>query len=139
MINGYKKLAEKIHPNFIIVTGDYRHIKCKTDYSDAFKFLEEIVVLFDVKKEDIFLVPGNHDVENYEFRNESIQAIIKDIDVNPDAYITYMKKTQNLNMAFDKYNEFVKNFYGKSAADERILKPSSIMCLSWHGKMNILI
>ncbi len=84
MINGYKKLAERIHPNFIIVTSDHRHIKYN-DYSDALKFLEEIVVLFDMKKEDVFLVPGNHDVENYEFRNESIQTIIKDIDVNPDA------------------------------------------------------
>lgn len=139
MIDGYEKLAKKIHPDFIVVTGDYRHIKLRPDYSAALSFLNKIVEIFKLKKEDVFLVPGNHDIEDYEFRKETIRLISDEIDINPDIYIEYMKKTMCLSMAFNNYTEFVRSFYGNEVKDIRSLEPSSVMCIPWHEKINIII
>ena len=98
MLDGYRKLSERIHPDFIVVTGDYRHKNYddNKDYSKTLSFLEKIVSLFNIKKEDVFLVPGNHDVEDYEFREECINQIKEKIDQDPDVYQKYLNTSNNL-------------------------------------------
>lgn len=56
MMAGYKKLAENIKPDFIVVTGDFRHLDHKEtlDYSQTLKFLEEIIAIFKVEKKRCF-------------------------------------------------------------------------------------
>lgn len=140
MMDSYRKLAERLHPDFIVITGDYRHKKYEEnfDYSETLQFLEEILKLFNVKKEDVFLLPGNHDVEDYEFRKESIKAIVGDIE-NPEKYKEYLEKSQNLKAAFKSYSKFVKQFYGNEVTDERVTNPDEVMCLTWKNRINILI
>lgn len=140
MMDSYRKLAERLHPDFIVITGDYRHKKYEEnfDYSETLQFLEEILKLFNVKKEDVFLLPGNHDVEDYEFRKESIKAIVGDIE-NPEKYKEYLEKSQNLKVAFKSYSKFVKQFYGNEVTDERVTNPDEVMCLTWKNRINILI
>lgn len=140
MIDSYRKLSKRLHPDFIVITGDYRHLKYEEnlDYSKTIQFLEEMVKLFSVKKEDVFLVPGNHDVEDYEFRKESIEKIVRDIE-NPEGYKEYLNKSQNLKTAFKNYTEFVKQFYGTEVMDERITNSDGVMHIIWKNKINIVI
>lgn len=140
MMNSYRSLAERLHPKFIVITGDYRlkNSQENYDYSDTLRFLKEITAIFAVEKEDVFLLPGNHDVEDYEFRDESIRRIVDDAK-NPEKYIEYLSKSQNLKMAFKGYSEFVKLFYGDEVNDDRINNPDDVMCLVWKGKINIII
>lgn len=140
MLEGYQKLAERLHPNFIVITGDFRHKSYEEnrDYSKTLKFLNEIIDVFHVKKQDVFLLPGNHDVENYEFREASIGTIIKNIK-NPEAYKEFLTTSQNLKTAFENYCKFVKDFYGDDVTDERVENPDGIMCLPWKNKLNIVV
>lgn len=139
MLNSYRKLAERIHPDFIIITGDYHHKKYEEnyDYSQTLKFLNDIIEIFDVRKQDVFLLPGNHDVEEYEFRKASIESIIKDIR-NPEAYKEFLTKSQNLKTGFKSYSKFVKNFYGDDVTDQRVVNPDGVMYLCWRNKLNIV-
>ena len=52
MMDSYRSLAERLHPDFIVITGDYRHKKYEEnyDYSETLEFLKEITKLFSVKK-----------------------------------------------------------------------------------------
>lgn len=141
MINGYKELSKKVNPNFIVLTGDYRHKKCKynIDYSKALEFLNEIVDIFNIKKKDIFFVPGNHDCDDYNFRKESINTIIQNIENNPDAYMEYLDKEKNLKKAFKTYNDFIKEFYYTEVDDCRCSSPDDVIHFVWDDKINIII
>ena len=56
MMDSYRSLAERLHPDFIVITGDYRHKKYEEnyDYSETLEFLKEITKLFSVKKKMFF-------------------------------------------------------------------------------------
>lgn len=56
MMNSYRSLAERLHPKFIVITGDYRlkNSQENYDYSDTLRFLKEITAIFAVEKEDVF-------------------------------------------------------------------------------------
>ncbi len=141
MMDGYKKLSKKLHPKFIVVTGDFRHKSYKEneDYSKTIDFLNEIVKIFNVEKEDVFLVPGNHDVEDYDYRAEAIDKIVSDIGRNPEIYTKYLKPTSNLYSSFCNYKKFVKNFYGTEVKDGRVSMPERVIALPWKDKINIIL
>ncbi len=140
MIQGYKELAQVIHPDFLIVTGDFRHLKLNRSYDDALSFLNHLVSIFGLQKKDIFLVPGNHDVSNFEYRSEIISSIREKIDSNPDIYLNYLDNpTKDLRQAFYEYNEFVQSFYNHEITDERLSAPSDVMCLKWNNLLNIIL
>lgn len=125
MRNAYQKLAKVIKPNFLVVTGDFRHKKKNPEYKNALEFLNEIVRIFGLKKSDVFLVPGNHDVDEYPFREEIITTINSKIETNVDAYCQYMNgDSGDLRKGFERYHAFVRDFYGKTVNDDRVNKPS---------------
>ena len=136
MQDRYKKLAEKISPDFIVVTGDFRHKKNQNsmNFDFALKFLNEITEIFHVKKKDVFLVPGNHDVNDYKYRKETINMIIKDVQNNPDVYTEYTSD-KRINGAFSEYKEFVKKFYGDEVSDVRVKNPEEVFCVCWKNKI----
>ncbi len=140
MLDSYRKLAQKISIQFLVVTGDYRHKKDHPDYTEALNFLNKIVSIFKLDKNDVFLVPGNHDVENYEMREEIIENIQGKIEKVADQYVSYMD-TSNicLGNAFGKYCDFVHNFYDGKVADERVTKPWHVQCIPWNNRINIVI
>lgn len=141
MLKGYEELSKKVNPNFIVLTGDYRHKNCEynIDYSKTLDFLNKIVGIFNVKKKDVFLVPGNHDIENYSFRKETINTIVQNIESNPDAYMEYLVEETNLKKAFETYNNFIKKFYSNEVSDGRSLSPDDVMNVIWDDKINIII
>lgn len=141
MKKNYEKLASRIHVDFIVVTGDFRHKKSEetTNFSYAIDFLNFIKDCFDISKEDIFLIPGNHDINNYDYRSEGIEKIINGVENNPDIYMDYMKKNPGLMDGFSEYTDFIREFYGHSINDERIENPAGVIKVVWRNKINIIL
>ena len=62
-----------------------------------------------MEKNDIFLVPGNHDVgESNSAHNAYIASILQRINENPDDYADFMSKDADIRTTFKEYNEFVE-------------------------------
>ena len=72
MLDDYKELAQVISPQFLIVTGDFRHKSRQTDFSLARRYLEAILDIFRIYNADVFLIPGHTDVTESEGRSNSI-------------------------------------------------------------------
>lgn len=139
ILEHYKKLAKVISPNFIIISGDFRHLLYKTKYEDTTRILNEIVDVFQVHKEDVFLVPGNHDTNRFRRRKESINDIVDHIETNYAYYDKYKKGNRSLLKGFSEYKDFVKTFYKDSEVeDERITNPGETYCISWKNRINLL-
>lgn len=135
MLDDYRELANIISPQFLVVTGDFRHKKYKTDFSLARNYLELLIDIFCIDKRDIFLVPGNHDVNWYDGRLNEISDICSYSKKNDyNAYSKY-----SLNKGFFDYDNFVREFYEKSIiTDPRITDPSGVHCIVWNNLINII-
>lgn len=135
MLDDYKELAKIISPQFLVVTGDFRHKKYKTDFSLACDYLESLIGIFNIDKQDIFLVPGNHDVNSYDGREDAISDIC--LHSKKNDYNFYSKYL--LNKGFSEYTDFVYKFYnGSGVADARITDSSGVHCVVWNNLINII-
>lgn len=94
--------------DFFIITGDLHQYN--RDYHLSEVFLNELVQKMEIEKQDIILIPGNHDVKPLKRRSEVIENIDKNIEVDPD---TYLKDLDQLLYSFDKYKKFLEKFYGE--------------------------
>lgn len=139
ILKDYEKLAKIISPDFILVTGDFRHKKSNTPYNFSKEYLEKIIQLFKIDKEDVFFVPGNHDTNDYTGRSGAIATITGEVDKKYDCYSQYMQTDPALTEAFSDYTKFVQSFYdGTTVDDERLADPCGVYCLKWRDKLNLL-
>lgn len=139
----YKRLAEKVRPNFITITGDLKDFieKENSDYSKTLSFLNDVLRIFDVDKKDVFIIPGNHDVNDFFNREMNIEAI-KARKEKAENFFDDEKNDAKLYDAFKNYKTFIKNFYGNSindVNDQRVEDPEKVLCLKWQGKLNIIL
>lgn len=140
MQDAYERLAEELKPNFLVFTGDYRHIKNNPSYEDALVFIRKMVAAFHLKNEDVFFVPGNHDVNTFTHREEIVTTIKTKVERSPEIYGEYLKKDESdLRHGFREYSEFVTAFYGEEVTDDRIKKPSDVISVPWKNKLNVII
>lgn len=136
MLEEYKNLAKCIHPQFLIVTGDFRDKKLGTDFSNAKKFLEEILEIFHIEKRNVILVPGNHDVDDSTSEREEA---IKSITENGTNYNTYSAYLKVLYRSFYEYDSFVREFYEDSdVGGKRLTHPSESFNFTWNDRLNVL-
>lgn len=135
MLKSYEELAEVFKPNFIIVTGDFCHIKKHSSYDAALEFLNKLSAIFNLSKKDFFFVPGNHDVRRFHRRYEIITTINSKVETDPEVYKKY-----SLLRAFKSYDNFVRTFYGNSLEndDPRYKNPSDVYLRVWKDKVNIV-
>ena len=140
--SAYENLAKKIKPDFIVVTGDFCHYNDYPHYDRALSFLNLLVEKFKLKKDNIFLIPGNHDVRTFPTKDECISKINESVDDNPDAYIPYMNRDiKDLRQSFSDYEKFIRSFYGNALkkSDCRITNPSDVIAIEWKNKLNIIM
>lgn len=67
---------KKVKCDFIVVTGDLLY-KGQGDYNKVEEYLNKIASAVDVDKENIFIVPGNHDLVRDEERSLLLDGVIK--------------------------------------------------------------
>ncbi len=139
ILEDYLKLSKVISPEFIVISGDFRHLKYKTEFSSAEMFLESIIDTFSVEKENTFIVPGNHDVNSYLGRDKAISDICINCNKDYNAYYQYIKGEDNLYKGFYEYGEFIHRFYnGSNVFDDRTLNPSGVYSIVWNNMINVL-
>lgn len=152
ILEDMKSLAKHLSPAFMIITGDFRHIKKDKTYDQALDLLPKILSIFHLKKKDVFIVPGNHDVsatveKTYKSArqrniNRIVQAQKSSSSGNYHAYADYYDSgAAPLKNAFEEYTAFVKAFYadaGLKADDARLLEPASVFCAKWKNEINII-
>ena len=124
ILEDYDTLSKICTPSFLIVTGDFRHISKDKDYQKANAFLEEIMNKFGLSKAQVFLAPGNHDVNRSpsKDREAAIQDITSEMEGNKRHYNAYSEHMETLLSNFSDYDIFIKDFYrdsGIKADDER--------------------
>lgn len=141
-------LAQKIKPDFIIATGDFRHLRYNKKFDDALNFLNDLQKITGLNKEDFFLIPGNHDVNVRTTQTrkkniaqiydnlDSVKTSAKTIDTFTDTML--IQSVKQLLPAFSEYNDFVKAFYNNEVSDQRIENATNVYCVSWHDRINIL-
>lgn len=136
MLDDYRELAKIISPEFLVVTGDFRHKRYKTDFSLARDYLELVTSIFGIDKKDIFFVPGNHDVNYYDGRTDAISDIcLRSKEGDYNVYSKYL-----LSRGFSDYDNFVREFYNSTdVTDSRITDPSGVQCITWNNLINILL
>lgn len=146
------QLSERISPKFMIITGDFRHIKKFKTYEQALILLPKILRIFGLKKKDVFLVPGNHDVsanmdKTYKsLRQRRINQIVKAQNAsavgNYNVYFDFLESgSAPLKSAFTEYCSFVSDFYHDAKLkpdDPRIANPVGVFCSKWKNKINIV-
>ena len=76
--------------DFVVITGDLHQYG--TDYSMTLSFLNEMVQELDIKKKDVIIVPGNHDISTSDNRDKIIAKIDHEIEYNADAYRTEIEQ-----------------------------------------------
>lgn len=126
----------------LIVTGDF-HNFFDTDYEPAEKFLKQLVADMNIDiNQDVFVVPGNHDVGN----DEALKSFLEAEDPNwkkHDKSSVTMIKQKDLDYvserlrAFRPYCEFVRKLgiYDESKGKDY---PAQVHVRQWRGKLNIL-
>lgn len=124
----YNQFRGKI--DFFVITGDLHQYN--TDYKLSKTFLTELIREIQIEKKDIIIIPGNHDVKATKKRKQAIEDIDKDIEANPDAYLRNKKQ---LLEAFDKYENFLKDFYGENAREFDFLNNGVYV---WNGIIAIV-
>lgn len=139
-LNCYKCMPDFFNPNFIVVSGDFRHLRYNRTFDAAKKFLEQILDIFQLTKNDIFLVPGNHDATDQSIpgrEEHHLKRIIsnaeKASDIPPED-IEYLKE------AFLDYKFFILDFYGNEIDknDSRISDPLGAFYIPYNN-INILL
>ena len=67
-----QKYSNRLSPDLIFITGDISFSGKKTEFEIAQSFINKLSEITKVKKDNIFFVPGNHDVD----RNEEEDAVV---------------------------------------------------------------
>ncbi|SKB01326.1 metallophosphoesterase family protein [Sporosarcina newyorkensis] len=112
-----KKLSDlnKVNPfNFVLLTGDLSH-QGQGFNKTQMDFLEGILQTLDLSKEQIYIIPGNHDIS----RNDDRTSILKEISEskNPsntlDEYLQDEDKKSGILSSFDAFSAFHFDFFEK--------------------------
>lgn len=61
-------------PEIVVVTGDVAHAGIKSEYELAKKFFDDLLKSLKLSQDKLFIVPGNHDVNQKKYRPNDIPA-----------------------------------------------------------------
>ena len=119
MLDDYGKLANIIRPDFLIVTGDFRHLGRNPKFDDAANFLTAIMEKFRVKRQNVLILPGNHDVNECpsEERTTAVEQIIGELKGRRSNYAAYSEYKHALYENFTEFDRFVRNWYAAEPYD----------------------
>jgi len=136
MKEGYKKKLSNKKIHFLVITGDLHQYNKK--YDETIKFLDELAIALNIEKENVFVVPGNHDAsDDYEDKSLHIKDILENINRDPDYYSAHFIAGK-LKKSFSSYKkQFIANFY-KEKANERYPSPEDVSVWTYDDKINII-
>ena len=117
--------------NILVITGDLKQIS--SDYKNTLNILREIINSLGLEPKDVFMVPGNHDCDNYERKKEIMQDIRNNLYEDKEYYRKYI---DILYQGFDNYELFIREFYGEDYLDNGGLHNNLLI---WNNCLHILL
>lgn len=124
----------------LVITGDFHNFS-DGGYQKAAEFLQELFRAMAVNPaQDVFVVPGNHDVANEDAMNKAF-GYENDWKMRQKAAVSAIKRGDKDYMkwrleSFEPYCEFAREI-GIYPADSKTL-PAEAHVRNWRGKLNIL-
>ena len=130
----------------LIVTGDFHNLE-DADYTDAEQFLQKLASIMGLDiKQDVFVVPGDHDVGNDAALEPLLTPEDMDWKSHQDACLELLKmgnkryvkeRIKERLKVFRPYNDSVHKIgiYSDTLGEDY---PSSSHVRCWRGKLNIL-
>lgn len=101
------------HIDFILFTGDLAFASHPAEYKLARQFLDDLLRITRVRKNRLFIVPGNHDVDRKAVSPEARSAIrcLKD-QQSIDGLFSARSKRMAVMQRFHAYRRFFNNYLG---------------------------
>lgn len=93
---------EKMTIESMIVAGDLTQTGAKVEFEKAFEYIDELRQKLNIDKENILIIPGNHDFN----RNKCETAI-------DDGEVDYNDKEALNELKFNDFKNYYEDFYGK--------------------------
>lgn len=117
--------------DFVIVTGDFHDFSEGADFHCAVEFLTTLMDRLGLDmKEDLFLIPGNHDgVTRIDLKGTHIKAL-RDDPMDSEATESF----KALGGAFMDYEKFVQNLIPTYPAEH----PAACHVRCWRGQINFI-
>lgn len=134
----FLRIPEK--QKLLILTGDFRNYYDVSDhdFKRAEDFLNSLINAMNIDpKEDVFLVPGNHDVDH---EKPGRQDFINYVRSHQGDEINWKRWESCIKFSFEHYNRFVSELgcYEKYDKEKQAWIPSMVHVRSWRDKLNIL-
>lgn len=110
----YRVIAhKKVKPTMLFLTGDYIYAPQMTEDWDksALSKVKEILTQTSITTENVYLVPGNHDIYKRDApsRNDILDGVYK--DYSSEIGIIDSSRIKVLLSSFDSYDKFYKSLY----------------------------
>lgn len=146
-------IGKREKPDFIVVTGDLhtypkkpkwrnynlQAVRESSTYKPANEFLCSLLDHWGLTKDDIFIVPGNHDVDVIAHYKE-----LKALSIGTASLPRYengekssfMINRVHLSQRFYQYTEFIRQFFGENHVASQ--DSAGVFIRTWNNKINIL-
>ena len=127
----------------LIITGDF-HNYWDADYAEAEFFIKKLIEAMNIDPaQDVFIIPGNHDVGN----DRTLQSLLGEKDTSwryhNNTAITMLKKGDRSFLdlrlqAFLPYCDFAHRIEVYTEDEAKSLFPAKVHVRQWRNKLNIL-
>ena len=133
-------------PDAVLVSGDIASAGATEEYSFAQSWLEAVCAASGCETSAIFVIPGNHDVDQSVTSKGLIQALHNDIKATADPDVLHVKLTQFLNemdcaerlyASIENFNVFAAQYFCALLPPDRtkierrfLLNDGSTLCIT---------
>lgn len=117
--------------NILVITGDLKQIF--SDYKNSLSILRDLIKSLGLEPKDVFMVPGNHDCDSYERKEEIVEDIRNNLHKDKEYYRKYI---DDLYKGFNNYEQFIREFYGEDYVDNGGLHNKLLI---WNNCLHILL
>lgn len=116
--------------DILVITGDLKQYG--ETYDQTLALLKELTEGLGLQPKDVFMVPGNHDCDDYDHKAEVIKNIRAGFYEDEDCYQDY---SNMLDQGFNAYREFLQKFYGDALTPQGGIRNQ---LFSWENRLHIL-
>lgn len=121
LVHYLTEMAEKTRFDFLVVTGDL--VDKGSDFTDEIiTYLDTILDAINLSRENIYIVPGNHDLKRDDTRNLIIDGINskESASDNLDQHLAVKGTKDIILKSFDNFFDFYKNYFGAEYPTDQI-------------------
>lgn len=125
-IQKIKKLMEDIENKYMVITGDLTQTATKEEYNTVKEILVKICDNTDIRRENVIIVPGNHDICWEKFKQRLKE---KGVTCRKEFHKYSQEKFYEFKEFYDDFFKGIKNFDPDKAIFDFVQIEGSKVCL----------